>query len=144
MFKNTVGMFTLRNWKIWRKVCVNNYRYHLKVRKCSDCIYSSKRPGHLDKSFQFGAYLFQCLLHGSIQKFMILTNFRLLLNHIELSMLVSWIDVVRLLIILWFIASKYDGWAHIEFSKRPPRTYFEVATCIRMNMVIAINIPFEL
>ena len=81
-------------------------------------IHSNKRPGRFDKSFRVGAYLFQYFLQGSTQKLMILAIFRLIPNHIEVSimsrpMLVSWIDLGRWLIILWFIASKYDGWALI-------------------------------
>ena len=58
-----------------------------------NCIHSNKRPGHLCKSFQVGAYLFQYLLQyllqGSTQKLMILIIFRLIYIHIELGMLVS-------------------------------------------------------
>ena len=52
-------------------------------------IHSNKRPGHLDKSFRVGTYLFQYLLQGSTQKFMILANFRLIPNRSEFSMLVT-------------------------------------------------------
>ena len=44
---------------------------------------------------------------------MILAIFKLTPNHIELSILFSWIDPGRWLIIFWFIASKYDGWVLI-------------------------------
>ena len=61
-------------------------------------IHSNKRPGHLDKSFWMGAYLFQYLLQRSTLKFMILAIFKLISNHIELSMLISWVDLGRWLI----------------------------------------------
>ena len=48
-------------------------------------IHSNKSLGHLDKSFWVGAYLFQYMLKGSTQKWMILVNFRLIPSHIELS-----------------------------------------------------------
>ena len=59
---------------------------------CTYHIHSNKRPGHLDKLFRVGAYLFQYLLQGSTQKFMIFTIFRLIPNHIELSTFVPWIN----------------------------------------------------
>ena len=90
-------------------------------------IHSNKRLGHLDKSFQVGAYLFQFMLQGSTKKFMILAKFRLIANHIDFSMLVTWIDVGQWLIILWFIASKYNGW-----------TLIGAWAAIRTNMVLAI------
>ena len=51
-------------------------------------IHSNKHLERLDKPFQVGASLFQYLLQGSIPKFMILAIFRLIPNHIKLSMLV--------------------------------------------------------
>ena len=59
-------------------------------------------------------------------KFMILAIFRLNPNHIEFSMVVSCIDLImsRWLVILWFIASKYDGWALVG-----------ARAAIRINMV---------
>ena len=77
--------------------------------KSKYCIHFNNRPGHLDKSFRMGGYLFQYWLQGSTQKFMILAIFWLIPNQIELGMLVLWKDLGRWLIILWFIVSKYDG-----------------------------------
>ena len=55
-------------------------------------IHSNKHPGHLDKSFQVGTYLFQYLLEGSTQKIMILAILSLIPAHIELIEYVSFMN----------------------------------------------------
>ena len=80
-YPNPIDMFLLLCQQV-------KYRFH-----------SNKSPGRLNKSFRVRAYLFQYLLQGSTPKFMILAIVRLIPNHIELIMLVSWIDHGRWL--LW-------------------------------------------
>ena len=94
-------------------VSVLYYALRLSVSRPYYHIYSNKRPGHLDKSFWVGAYLFQHLLQGLTQNWMIFAIFRLILSQIEFDMTALRIDLGRWLIILWFTTLQYNGWGLI-------------------------------
>ena len=53
--------------------------------KTENRIHSNKRPGNLDKPFWVGAYCFTICCKNWPQTWMILTCFRLIPSHIELS-----------------------------------------------------------
>ena len=105
--------FAFHFWKWWKFVLdwiYQNGNFLTGTEKYAcyapDHIHSNKSQGRLDKSFWVSAYLFSYLLKGWTQKWMILTIFRVIPSHIELSMQAVWIDVGRWLIILWFLTSK--------------------------------------